>query len=187
MKVYTPSVVRFAPQSLVSSSCARLGLAEVQPSFVLPGILLRGENMLLPSRAGDSRQRYGSVLYLVSACGRKALPVVSRGAWSQALLPQAAGGHALWADLAAGVQFAAAHLAESLLTLDGAAEAARQWLKLQGAALPVGGAQGCVVLLGHGRSAALAAAQPQLPAGGSTRPQPCTRVQHLQSGLRFAA
>jgi len=186
MKVYTPSVVRFAPQSLVSAASARLGLAEIQRP-VAPAVLLRGEDVLLPSRAGDSRQRYGCVLYVVSACGRKALPVLSRGAWSQALLPQVAEGHALWADLSSGIEFAIQHLAESALTLDGAVEAARQWLKSLGAALNGGTAQGCVVLLGHGRSSAHSAALPQPPAARVSRPQTITPVQHLLSGLRFAA
>ena len=90
-------------------------------------LLLGGENILLPA-AGQPRHRYGCCAYVVTADGRKALPVIGCRAWFQAPLPAQPHTHPVWDDLSAGLAEAVSRLGDAMFDLNGAIVAARSWL-----------------------------------------------------------
>ncbi len=75
-----------------------------------------GEN-LLPGAAENGRPRYGCCAYLVTDCGRKAVPVIGCCGWSRAPLPSKPYARRVWNDLAAGLEEAVARLATTPFTL----------------------------------------------------------------------
>jgi len=117
----------------VTSTRAKLrqqGLLELALTAAFGGdtsLLLGGENILLLA-AGQPRHRYGCCAYVVSADGRKALPVIGCRAWFQAPLPAQAHTHPVWDDLSAGLVEAVSRLGDAMFDLNGAIVAARSWL-----------------------------------------------------------
>ena len=184
MKLYSTSALAINFNSTIGSACHRNGLIQItRPS--LPSIHLAGENLLLPSSATDHRTAYASIAYVVSACGRKALPVISRTVWSTATVSPEGMTPSVLEDLAEGIEFAKANIADSVFTIDGAIEAARRWIREHRATMAASD-KGSIVLLGSGRVQALSRATTTQPVQVTARSN-WTLNHRAQTGLRLAA
>ncbi|MBL9113864.1 MAG: hypothetical protein JNJ83_02580 [Verrucomicrobiaceae bacterium] len=185
MKLYTSSAFTMGPQSSVAGACARNGLIELA-NVPVHAVQLVGENLLLAAQPNDHRSAYGSVVYVVSACGRRALAVISRTVCFKAAVSKEATSAILLQDIADGIEFAKANLNQSIFNLDGAVEAARSWIRVNRSTLATS-SQGSVVLLGSGRTQALCRRSEMIPTT-SGKFSPLINVpQPKLVGLQFAA
>ena len=128
--ILTFPVSRVDQTALTRAKLRQQDLLELAPPIHLGDetpTLLGGENILLPA-AGEPRHRYACCAYLVSADGRKAVPVIGCRAWFHAPLPAHGPTHPVWEDLGGGLVEAARRLEDASFDLNGAVVAARSWL-----------------------------------------------------------
>jgi len=153
---------RSGGRALTRAKLRRQDLVELAPPAAFGGdasLLIGGENILLPA-AGHPRPRYACCACVVSADGRKALPVVGCRAWFHAPLPGHAPTHPVWEDLGGGLLEATRRLDDAVFDLNGAVAAARSWVANRHT--EVSARAGSALLVGGG-SHVLCAAAPAAP------------------------